>query len=436
MSSTISTADLAQRLGDPELTVVDLRPTAAYNGWRLKGEPRGGHIQGAVAFPGEWLRSVDPAEIAKLLVDKRVTPDRSIVVYGDDPSAVAAFVARLEADGHTDVLVYEDGFAAWAADEALPVDALPNHDKLVTTDWLADLLAGGSPEAAPTGDYLLFHVNFGVPEEYAEDHIPGARYLDTHWLEDPADWNRRSPEALEAALRALGITNTTTVIVYGRDTEGRANEKWPGRRAGQIAATRALMILRYAGVDDVRLLDGGYDWWVRGGHPLEATPHEPSPVPAFGVQIPLRPDVIVDLEEAKEILADRDGAALVSVRTWREHIGNVSGYDYIGPAGRIAGDVWGNCGTDAYHMQHYRNIDNTMRAYPEITANWAEAGITPDKRVAFYCGTGWRASETWFYAYLQGWQRIAVYDGGWLEWSADPANNPIEIGDPTGNVAV
>jgi thiosulfate/3-mercaptopyruvate sulfurtransferase len=430
MSSTISTADLAERLGDPDLTVVDLRPTAAYNGWRLQGEPRGGHIRGAVAFPGEWLGSVDPAEIAKLLVDKHVTPDRSIVVYGDDPAAIAAFVARLEADGQTDVLVYEDGFAAWAADKALPVDALPNYDKLVTTDWLADLLAGGSPEAAPTGDYLLFHVNFGVPEEYAEDHLPGALYLDTNWLEDPADWNRRSPEALEAALRALGITNKTTVIVYGRDTEGQANEKWPGRRAGQIAATRALMILRYAGVDDVRLLDGGYDWWVRGGHPLETTPREPSPVPAFGVQIPLRPDVIVDIEEAKEILADRDGAALVSVRTWREHIGNVSGYNYIGPAGRIAGDVWGNCGTDAYHMQHYRNIDNTMRAYSEIAANWAEAGITPDKWVAFYCGTGWRASETWFYAYLQGWQRIAVYDGGWFEWSADPVNNPIEVGEP------
>ena len=92
--------------------------------------------------------------------------------------------------------------------------------------------------------------------------------------------------------------------------------------------------------------------------------------------------------------------------------------------------MWGNCGSDAYHMQHYRNVDNTMRAYPEIAAKWEEAGITPDKWVAFYCGTGWRASETWFYAYLMGWQRIAVYDGGWFEWSKDPINNPIEVGEP------
>jgi 3-mercaptopyruvate sulfurtransferase SseA len=428
---TVSTAELRDRLLDPGLTIVDARPLTGYNGWRLGSEARGGHIPGAVSFPSAWLASVDAPEIRRILDGKGVAPGREVVVYGidgEDAGAVAATLAEL---GVENVRVYADGFAAWAADDTLPLERLPNYDRLVHIDWLRLVLAGERPEAAPEGKFLLFHVNFGVPEEYAEGHIPGALYLDTNWLEDPADWNRRSPEAIETALRALGITNDTTVVVYGRDTEGEANEKWPGRRAGQIAATRALMILRYAGIDDVRLLDGGYDWWVRTGNPLETIVREPSPVASFGVQVPLRREVIVDIDEAKQILADQAGAALVSIRTWREHIGNVSGYNYIGPAGRIKGDVWGNCGTDAYHMQHYRNVDNTMRAYPEITANWAGAGITADKWVAFYCGTGWRASETWFYAYLQGWERIAVYDGGWFEWSQDPSNNPIEIGDPT-----
>lgn len=426
---TISTDDLSDRLGDPDLTIVDVRPIAAYNGWRLKDETRGGHIPGAVAFPSSWLHTVDQAEIEKQFLANGITADREIVVYGDGLEA-AAFAAKLHTLDIDDVSIYEEGFGAWAADDALPVDRLARFDRLVHVEWLRQVLDGDRPEAAPIGKYLLFHVNFGVPEEYADGHIPGAQYLDTNWLEDPADWNRRSPEAIDTALRALGITNDTTVIVYGRDTEGAANEKWPGRRAGQIAATRALMILRYAGVDDVRLLDGGYDWWVRAGYELETVPREPVPVTSFGVQVPLRPEVIVDIDEAKQILADPLGAALVSVRTWREHIGASSGYNYIGPAGRIAGDVWGNCGTDSYHMQHYRSVDNTMRAYPEIAANWAQAGITSDKWVAFYCGTGWRASETWFYAYLQDWERIAVYDGGWFEWSQDPINNPIEIGEP------
>jgi thiosulfate/3-mercaptopyruvate sulfurtransferase len=429
-SPTISTTELRDRLGDPDLTILDARSLTAYNGWRLDDEARGGHIPGAVAFPSAWLTSVDEPEIRRILDEKGVVPGRAVVVYGargDDAEAVASALAALGID---DVRVYVDGFPTWAAEADLPVDRLPKYDRLVHIEWLRDVLAGGQPEAAPAGKFLLFHVNFGVPEEYAEGHIPGALYLDTNWLEDPADWNRRSPEAIDAAARALGITHDTTVVVYGRDTEGDANEKWPGRRAGQIAATRALMILRYAGVDDVRLLDGGYDWWVRTGHPLETELREPTPVESFGVTVPLRPEVIVDIDEAKQIIADPEGAALVSIRTWREHIGNVSGYNYIGPAGRIKGDVWGNCGTDAYHMQHYRNVDNTMRSYPEIAANWAEAGITADKWVAFYCGTGWRASETWFYAYLQDWPRVAVYDGGWFEWSQDPIANPIEIGEP------
>jgi len=426
---SVTTHELQTRLADPELTIVDTRPLAAFNGWRLHGESRGGHIPGAVAFPSAWLHSVEPSEIERLLVAKRITPDQDVVVYGDGLEA-AAFASKLHVLGLQRVRVYEPGFDTWASDPTRPVDRLRRHDKLVHIDWLRRVLKGEQPEAAPSGRFLLFHVNFGVPEEYAEGHIPGALFLDTNWLEDPADWNRRSPAEIEAALRTLGITHDTTVVVYGRDTEGDPNEKWPGRRAGQIAATRALMILRYAGIDDVRLLDGGYDWWVRAGNPLETALRQPVPVDAVGVPVPLRPEVIVDIEEARAILADPAGAALVSVRTWREHVGQVSGYNYIGPAGRIAGDVWGNCGTDAYHMQHYRNVDNTMRAYPEIAANWQEAGITADKWVAFYCGTGWRASETWFYAYLQGWPRVAVYDGGWFEWSQDPINNPIEVGVP------
>jgi thiosulfate/3-mercaptopyruvate sulfurtransferase len=428
--ATISAEELAARLGDPTLTVVDARPLRAYNGWRQPGEARGGHIPGALSFPAEWLTSVDGPEIDRILDRKGVVAGREVVVYGGLDDGGVRLAGALSELGVGDARVLDGGFAAWVDDAGRPVEKLLRHDRLVHVDWLAELLAGGSPEAAPDGPYKLFHVNFGVPEEYADGHIPGAFHLDTNWLENPVDWNRRTPEELDEALRHLGITKDTTVIVYGRDTVGEANEKWPGRRAGQIAATRALMILRYAGVDDVRLLDGGYDWWVNAGHPIETALRTPEPVESFGVAIPLRPEVIVDLPEAKQILADRDGAALVSVRTWKEHIGRVSGYNYIGPAGRIAGDVWGNCGSDAYHMQHYRNVDNTMRAYPEITANWAEAGITADKWVAFYCGTGWRASETWFYAYLQGWERIAVYDGGWFEWSADPVNNPIEIGDP------
>ena len=55
-TGTISTEELHDRLSDPDLTIVDVRPIAAYNGWRLQGEARGGHIPGATAFPSAWLQ--------------------------------------------------------------------------------------------------------------------------------------------------------------------------------------------------------------------------------------------------------------------------------------------------------------------------------------------------------------------------------------------
>ena len=424
---TVSTPELRQGVTDGDAIIVDLRPLPAYNGWRLADEMRGGHIPGAVAFPSEWLTSLDDTEIHRLLNSKGIGTGREVMLYGYGQQEIDQFAARVPTLDR--IRRYGGGWGEWASDSNLPVARLRHYEQLVHPEWLARLLEGDRPEAAPGQPFVLFHVNFGLPEEYEEDHLPEALYLDTNWLERESDWNRRSPADLEATLRALGITHDTTVLVYGRDTEGHAEDKWPGRWAGQIAACRAALILRYAGVTDVRVVDGGYDAWVRAGYRLETRLRQPRAVKEFGAPIPRRPELFVDIAEAKQILADRDHAALVSIRSWKENAGRVSGYNYIVPKGRIAGDVWGDCGTDAYHMEHYRNVDNTMRPYPEIAANWRAAGITPDKSVAFYCGTGWRASETWFYAYLMGWPHVSVYDGGWFEWSKDPGNNPIHFGD-------
>jgi len=123
------------------------------------------------------------------------------------------------------------------------------------------------------------------------------------------------------------------------------------------------------------------------------------------------------------------GAELVCVRSWPELIGEVSGYNYIEKKGRIPGAIFGDCGTDAYHMENYRNVDHTTREFHEIEESWIKKGITPDKHLAFYCGTGWRGSEAWFNAWLLGWPRVSVYDGGWFEWSND-SENPYETGVP------
>ncbi len=104
--------------------------------------------------------------------------------------------------------------------------------------WLFRLIIGEVPEQPPPNGHLLFHVNFGVTEEYAEGQLPGAFHLDTNLLESDRDWNRRSPVEADAALLKLGITHDVTVVLHGRETPAVPGEAQSGRRAGQIAAAR------------------------------------------------------------------------------------------------------------------------------------------------------------------------------------------------------
>jgi len=79
-------------------------------------------------------------------------------------------------------------------------------------------------------------------------------------------------------------------------------------------------------------------------------------------------------------------------------------------------------------MEYYVNEDGTFKSLQEVELMWAANGITRDKHVAFYCGTAWRSSLAFFYAYQMGWPRISNFDSSWYEWSMGPeaTKNPVE----------
>lgn len=162
------------------------------------------------------------------------------------------------------------------------------------------------------------------------------------------------------------IAHDTTVLLYGRNT---------------TAAARAAHLMRYAGVSDVRLLDGGFAAWLRAGLPCAAGAPKPCPpAPSFGAAFP--------------------------------------GYPYISAKGDIPGARWGRAGdgSDVNDMSAFQWPDGSMRPAQEITGFWHQEGIHPDLQTAFYCGTGWRASVAFYDAWRMGWENISVHDEGWFEW--------------------
>ena len=424
----LSTGELVRLLGNNNTKIIDVRSVEAYNGWKLNGESRGGHIKGAKSLPEKWTKYMDWIEIVH---SKSILPQHKIVIYGYTQEALEKTARQFQKAGYSDVSLYLHFANEWTADSSLPMEYLPRYSHLVSSEWVKTLLSGNKPQEYDNDKYVIVHAHYRNRDAYLSGHIPDAIDMDTLALEAPETWNRRSPEELKAALEQHGITADTTVILYGKFMHPDNANDFPGSAAGHIGAIRNAFIMLYAGVKDVRVLNGGFQSWKDAGYEISTEDVPKKPVADFGAPIPGAPELAVDIAEAKEMLKSTD-ADLISVRSWPEYIGEVSGYNYIEKKGRIPGAIFGNCGSDAYHMENYRNVDHTTREFQEIAAQWKEAGITPEKHLAFYCGTGWRGSEAFFNAWLMGWPRVSVFDGGWFEWSNDP-DNPFETGIPEEN---
>lgn len=414
----ISTKELISVLGDKKYQILDIRPVDAYNGWKLNGEKRGGHIREARSLPLKWSDYIDWIEIVK---SKGITPQHSIILYGYHVDECTKVAALFEKAGNNNVFIYENFSDEWSSNPDLPMDKLKRYQKLVHSKWVYKLISGKKPESYSGNKYIICHAHYQNEADYEKGHIPGAIALDTLSLESPETWNRRSSKELRNNLLSHGITSNTTVILYGRFSYPKNEDPFPGSSAGHLGAIRCAVIMLYAGIKDVRVLNGGLQSWEDDGYKLTKEETNPSPAHKFGNSIPGKPNILVDIDEAKKLIASKNGE-IVSVRSWSEWIGETSGYNYIEKKGRIPGAVFGNCGSDAYHMENYRNLDHTTREYHEIAEMWREAGIEPHKKLAFYCGTGWRGSEAFLNAWLMGWSKISVFDGGWYEWSNDPKN--------------
>ncbi len=415
-----TTADLKARIDAAEarLVLVDARCPDAFLGWPLDGVARGGHLLGAVNLPARWLADTSDQRQAALTshVERlKLRTDDTLVVYdvkGADRMAVATW---LQERGYRNVNVYD--LRDWAGDPGLPLVTYPNHHWLVPPVIAKAIMDGNRPVSFESSKAIKFvEVSWGDSTvSYDKGHLPTSIHVDTNAVEPPPQWTLASPLQLEDFARQHGIRYADTVILSGEEP---------------MASFRLAVVLRYMGVRDVRVLHGGHAAWLAEGFALEKAAHVPKPVDAFGCPIPARPEVIDQVAEVKRRLVNDADFLLVDNRTWEEHVGKISGYSYHDKKGRIPGSVYGCAGTRGpLSLDHYRNLDQTMRRPAEIRALWRAHGIDPDKHLSFMCGGGWRAAEVLFYAQVMGLTKVSLYSDGWIGWSRDP-DNAIETGSP------
>lgn len=274
-------------------------------------------------------------------------------------------------------------------------------DHLVNTDWLEKNLSN------PKVRIVEVSVTPGV---YERGHIQGAVNFAWHTdLVDPVRRDIASSQNFEQLLRKAGISNDSTVVLYGD------NNNW-------FAAWGAWVFDVY-NVKNVKLLDGGRKKWEAENRPLSPL----AAVPAQGnIKIgaannALRarlPDVVAAAEKKSNV-------ALVDIRSADEFSGKIIAPPGVQELAVRAGHVPG-----AANVPWGQAVaaDGTFKPVEELKKIYAAAGIDGSKPIITYCRIGERSSHTWFaLSKLLGYE-VRNYDGSWTEYGNS-------VGVPIANLA-
>jgi thiosulfate/3-mercaptopyruvate sulfurtransferase len=259
---------------------------------------------------------------------------------------------------------------------------------LVSTQWLADNLDADNVRV------IEVSVN---PDVYDSGHIPGA--VNFVWHTDLVDQVRRdiaSREKLEQRLREAGVSDDSTIVLYG-DTNN-----W-------FAAWGAWVLDVY-GVQNVKLLDGGRKLWEAEGRPMsiDTADAETGNITLSEANTDIRA-FLGDMVQA----SNTGDHVIVDIRGPKEYSGEI-----IAPPGLKETAVRAGHVTGAVNMPWSRAVaeDGRFKSPEELREIYAEAGVDGSKPIITYCRIGERSSHTWFaLSKLLGYE-VKNYDGSWTEY--------------------
>ena len=278
------------------------------------------------------------------------------------------------------------------------------NDVLVSADWVEERLDEFQSDDPA---HRLVEVDVDT-EAYDESHAPGA--IGFNWETDLQDQTQRdilSPEAFETLNAEHGISEDSTVVLYGD------NSNW--------FAAYTYWQYKYYGHDDVRLLDGGREFWVENDYTVT------DEVPEFSETSyeAGEPDESIrayrdDVEDAIE--AD---TPLVDVRSPEEFSGEILAPPGLQETAQRGGHI---PGARNISWASVTNDDGTFKSAAELEELYADVLAEGDDEIVAYCRIGERSSVAWFALHeLVGADQTVNYDGSWTEWG-NLVRAPIETG--------
>jgi thiosulfate/3-mercaptopyruvate sulfurtransferase len=259
----------------------------------------------------------------------------------------------------------------------------PRPELLIEASGLA------KPDVAK--EYIILDARAGT--KFKEGHIPNARRVD-HDAWARAFGHGKDPDAWGKVIGDLGVTSSSRVVVYD-DNFGKE-------------AARVWWILRYWGVEDVRLLNGGWAGWQAGKYPTVKTEVVPAPVK---FEAKARPERLATKEQLLDALKENK-LQIVDARSEKEFCGDEK------LSNKRAGAIPG-----AKQLEWSDLLDKQTQRFKsaaDLRKLFEEAGVALDRPTATYCQSGGRAAVMTFGMELMGAKQVSNYYPSWAEWSSDP----------------
>lgn len=238
-------------------------------------------------------------------------------------------------------------------------------------------------------------------DAYNGGHIEGA--LMTSWQSlstmdvefATATWGSvTNTEALSTGLSALGIKDSSTIVVYADTEKGWGEE-------GRLYWT-----LKMAGLENVKMLDGGINVWNDLGYGL-TTEASVATASDFAISS-LEMSQTIDTQALNASLFDYK---VIDTRDLDEYEGAVKFGEARG--GHIPG---------AIHLGYkaMMNDDGALKSDAELLSLFENAGITKEDTVVAYCTAGIRSAYVVSILDMLGYENVMNYDESFYVWANTP----------------
>ncbi len=243
------------------------------------------------------------------------------------------------------------------------------------------------------GGVVLVDANSGV--NYKKRHAAGALSIPRPAIViNETVPNMLAPaEQIEEVMSAAGIGNDTLVLAYDDNKNMDAARLW--------------FTLKVYGHDNVKVISGGLTALAAEG--AEVVTDVPSVTPAVFKAGTLRGEMLISSREIRDNLEEPPADyVLIDTRSLEEF-----------NEGTVPGSV-------CLDFSDNNFSDSTFKPVNQIRIRYLEKKIDYDNEVAMYCKTSIRGAQTFLVLYNAGYRNLKLYDGAWVEWTANPMN-PVYI---------